>query len=213
MRKACSTKSACCHSSQDGEGRPNPQQARLTGEQQALALHYLNLARRLASRWKKSWPRHRDEFESAAYLALVEAARNFDASRNVKFATFATIRIRGALRDVHRNIARAYTNADFNQVSLDKVIKRRRGYRMACMLWAEPQPPVGFYCDLRDQVEVWLKRLPWQHAQVCRLLYIDGERQLDVTQTLGYAKSRVSNLNAQAVEMLKSSEQYHASRE
>ena len=44
----------------------------------------------------------RDEFESAACLALVEAARSFDPTRNIRFATFARFRIRGALVDVGR---------------------------------------------------------------------------------------------------------------
>ncbi len=78
--------------------------APLTAEQQDLAVRYLPLARSLARPFKMSWPGSRDEFESAANLALIEAAGSFDPGRNVKFATFARHRIWGALRDVQRGL-------------------------------------------------------------------------------------------------------------
>ena len=63
--------------------------APLSAGQQTLALRYLPLARKLARPFKAAWPALRDDFDSAACLALVEAASSFDPERNVKFATFA----------------------------------------------------------------------------------------------------------------------------
>ena len=40
-----------------------------------------------------------EEFQSAAYLGLVEAAHNFDPERNVSFRSFAYIRIVGAINN------------------------------------------------------------------------------------------------------------------
>jgi DNA-directed RNA polymerase specialized sigma subunit len=51
-----------------------------------------------------AWPGAQDEFESAALLALVEAAQAFDPTRGVKFTTFAHHRISGALRDLKREL-------------------------------------------------------------------------------------------------------------
>lgn len=78
-----------------GKGRPKggSRRSRLTVEQQELAKSYLPMARSLAKPLKKAWPAEKEEFESAALLALVEAAQSFDPSRNVKFATFARYRI------------------------------------------------------------------------------------------------------------------------
>ncbi len=70
----------------------------LSAVQQGLAVRYLPMARALAKPLKRTWPSESDEFESAACLALVEAAQSFDETRNVKFATFARYRIWGALQ-------------------------------------------------------------------------------------------------------------------
>src|SRR4051794_5854259 len=83
-------------------GKSRDRRTPLTPTQQALAARYLPMARALAKPLKAAWPAARDEFESAACLALVEAAEAFDPSRNVKFSTFARYRIWGALRDVQR---------------------------------------------------------------------------------------------------------------
>ena len=45
---------------------------------------------------------HRDDFDAAARLALVEAAQAFNPRRGVKFPTFARFRILGAIRDLER---------------------------------------------------------------------------------------------------------------
>jgi len=46
-----------------------------------------------------------DEFQSAAYLGLVEAANSFDPDRNVSFRSFAYARIVGAMKDYLREIS------------------------------------------------------------------------------------------------------------
>ena len=90
------------NSDADGQTPPaEPERTRgrhpMSTEQQRLVIRYLPMARALAKPLKATWPGEGDEFESAACLALVEAAQSFDASRNVKFATFARYRIMGAL--------------------------------------------------------------------------------------------------------------------
>jgi len=46
-----------------------------------------------------------DEFQSAAYLGLVEAANRFDPSRDTSFKSFAYVRIIGAIKDYLREIS------------------------------------------------------------------------------------------------------------
>lgn len=76
----------------------------LSKEQQELAAAFLPLARCIAKPYKLNFPRYHEEFESAAMLALTEAARNYDAGRNTKFATYARFRIRGRCKDVLKNL-------------------------------------------------------------------------------------------------------------
>src|SRR2546429_415660 len=73
--------------------KPGKRRDPLTAQQQSLAEKYLPMAKALAKPLKTSWPLESEEFESAALLALVEAAQSFDPTRNVKFATFARYRI------------------------------------------------------------------------------------------------------------------------
>src|SRR5205807_753874 len=84
----------------------------LTEEQRELAAQFLPLARKLAKPLKTMFAQWKDEFESAACLALVEAARSYDPSRNIRFATFARFRIRGALMDVGRVMGLSGWEAD-----------------------------------------------------------------------------------------------------
>ena len=65
---------------------------------------YLPLARSLACRMEYLFPAAGDELQSVAFLALVEAAQSFDPSRGVNFATFARLRIWGALCDCRREM-------------------------------------------------------------------------------------------------------------
>ncbi len=96
-------------SERDDHGYPescNPRRTRppLDEDQQALATRFLPLARSLASRMKDRFPAGDDELQSAAFLALVEAAQHFDPAVGVSFATYARHRIWGALCDVRSEI-------------------------------------------------------------------------------------------------------------
>ena len=75
---------------------------RLNEAQRDLATRYVPLAEMQANNFGTTHQLDPDELRSTAYLALVEAARTFDLSREVNFATFARHRIRGALRDYWR---------------------------------------------------------------------------------------------------------------
>ena len=74
----------------------------LSTSQQELAAKYLPMARALSRPFKDRFPDSWEEFDSAACLALVEAARAFDPDRDVKFSTFARRRIWGGLCDARR---------------------------------------------------------------------------------------------------------------
>ncbi len=72
---------------------------RLTEEQRGLAVRYLPLARHLSRRLYATSPTPPEDLHATACIALAEAARNYDPSRNVGFGTYARHRIRAALRE------------------------------------------------------------------------------------------------------------------
>jgi RNA polymerase sigma factor (sigma-70 family) len=180
--------------------------APLTAMQQGLAARYLPMARALAKPLKKAWPNAYEEFESAACLALVEAAESFDPSRNVKFATFARHRIWGALRDVQRQLmARGWRNHG-RAPSRPRIVGMPTDYdRRGFVLGIEPPGPVGAELEAADEVEALLRKLPARHAVACRQIYLHGKTQNEAARLLGCSQSRLSYMHREALDMLNGS--------
>lgn len=183
--------------------------SRLTPERQQLAVRYMPLARSLARPLKDTHPRAWEEFDSAACLALVEAAESFDETRNIKFATFARHRINGALRDVQRDLFDRVRRTTVRAVRSEH--SRRWGQHEggSQVLGLEPDPPIGTELERRELVEVWLGRLPAKHAATCRRLYLQGMTQTEAAQSLGYSQSRLSSMHREALAMLRESRDMH----
>lgn len=171
----------------------------LNAEQQALATRYLPLARALALPLKMTWPSARDEFASAAMLGLVEAAESFDPERDVKFATFARHRIRGALRDVQRRLVALGWRCDAaNAPRIYGDVVESRGR----VLGVEPDAPVGTEMEARDEIEHRLKALPPRTAQALRLIYLCRCTQGEAARRIGCSQSRMSFLHQEGLAML-----------
>lgn len=181
----------------------------LSAEQQGLAMRYVPMARSLAKPLKLAWPLEGDEFESAAMLALVEAAQSFDPSRNVKFATFARYRIWGALRDVQRGLITAGWRGDLeNAPSVSSLTcnAEERGR----ILNAEPDRPVGEEFEALEFVENCLRQLPTKHAACCREIYVNGKTQGEAAEAIGCSKSRLSYLHKESLELINDALAYRA---
>ncbi len=71
----------------------------------ALAEHYLPLVRIVCGRLAVSLPQHldRDDLLSSGFFGLLDAIDRFDITRNIKFETYAGLRIRGAMIDYLRS--------------------------------------------------------------------------------------------------------------
>jgi RNA polymerase sigma factor (sigma-70 family) len=177
------------------------QEKPLTEGQRALAEKFLPMARALAKPLKTVYRHWRDEFESAACMALVEAARSFDPSRNIKFATFARFRIRGALIDVGRSMDLSGWEGDRDNAP-DLVTLTPFNEEHGSVLVAVAPPPVGAEFEDVDAVEDWLRKLPRRHAQVCRLHYLYGKTQAEIAEAVGCSQSEVTRLHRKAIELL-----------
>jgi RNA polymerase sigma factor (sigma-70 family) len=173
----------------------------MSAEQQRLVIHYLPMARAMARPLKATWPGDGNEFESAACMALVEAAQSFDASRNVKFATFARYRIMGALRDAQRMIITGGWKDDAKYTTiLTNCFPDVE--EMGKVLGGAQDPPIGSDLEAIDAVEGWLRKLPPQHARAFRHMYVHGKTQGQTAELLGCSKSRISYLHKEALKML-----------
>jgi RNA polymerase sigma factor (sigma-70 family) len=173
----------------------------LTPPQRAMAEQFLPLARALARPLKQMFPHWKDDFESAACLALVEAARSFDPERNIRFATFARFRIRGALFDVGRSMSLAGWEGDHENAP-DLVRLTPLNEEFGIVLNSVRDPEVGADVDAIDAVEQWLRKLPRRHAEVCRRYYIDGKTQAEVAGEMGVSQSEITRIHRQSLDLL-----------
>jgi RNA polymerase sigma factor (sigma-70 family) len=179
----------------------------LTEIQREMAAKFLPLARSLARPLKEIFGLWKDEFESAACLALVEAARSFDPARNIQFATFARFRIRGALVDVGRKMGLAGWEEDPDDAP-GIITLTPYNEEHGQVLIATSPPPVGSEFEDIDAVEHLLRKLPKKHASVCRMQYLYGKKQSEIAEILGCSQAEVTRLHRKALELL--SEPYDA---
>lgn len=176
----------------------------LTETQQEIALRYLSLARSLAKPFKLAWPSANNDFESAACMALVEAAEAFDPERNVKFATFARHRICGALRDVQRSETVLGWRCDPKHAPKLRPIQRDAEVR-GRVLYIEEDGPVGSDMESTEYVEALLRQLPTKHAAAFRLIYLHGKSQHEAASDLGCSQARICYMHSEAISILNGS--------
>jgi len=81
-------------------------QSRSEETREQLLLQYMPLVRRVAGRMVGTLPRsvRMEDMVSAGVVGLLSSVNNFDPSLGVKFETFATNRIRGAMVDALREL-------------------------------------------------------------------------------------------------------------
>lgn len=176
----------------------------LTRARQRLAERFLPLARAIAQPHKQAWPWASDEFESAANMALVEAAESFDPHRKVRFATYARHRIHGAMQDVKRRLAPGGWRSDAAHApTIGPLCENPE--RWGRVLNTEPDPPVDEALCALEEVDFWLNKLPKKHAEACRRIYIHGKTQAETARELGYSQSRLSCMHREAIAMLNGS--------
>ena len=181
---------------------PRRKRSKLTPALQRMVLRYLPLARKLSKSSKAAWPQYAQEFDASAYLALVEAAESFRPEHNVNFATWARIRIKGELHDIHRKIKQRCWKK--------KLPNARRsffyvpGFHEACSrMLTSPDQPVGRDVEVDDRISTWLSLLPPRHAHICRELYLEHRSQTDIAAEIGLARSRICVIHAEALQLLR----------
>ncbi len=161
----------------------------------------------MARQMKARFPGAGEEFQSAAFLALVEAAQSFDPSRNVNFATYARHRIRGALYDVYRELIGTTSTGARARARLERPLND--GWKShGRVIGAEPDLPVGTDLEVLDTVENWIRRLPRVHALAFRHIYLDGKSQSEAAHLVGCSKWKLCRMHSQAITWLQQAEEH-----
>lgn len=187
----------------------------LTPAQRQLAADPLAIdkARGMARHYARVYAHiDRDEFESAALLAVVGAARRFDGRG--RFLGFCLMAVRRGLINVVRDhppkgyrardrrryprtfhLSAVAAGAAKGRAELDKF-----GNRRFARLTADPDPrdahnPPGFFDEQHEEALAALAGLPPDQADAIRLLYlVAGNRQADVARLRGVTRQAVEQL-------------------
>jgi RNA polymerase sigma factor FliA len=116
-----------------------------------LILDNVDFVRKILSTMLVGLPEHcdRENLEQAGIVGLVEAAKNFDPSREVQFRTFAYCRIRGAIIDELRK----------NSLLPQRLIEQISELRQVSDALGEPATP-----------EILAEKLGWTESQVLETL-------------------------------------------
>jgi len=136
---------------------------------------------------------------SAAYIALLRAAENFDPARGVKFGSYASDCIQG-------KILQSLTDGKKAQrlptVSLDMPLGEDGG-RLEDVT-ADPQAVLPEQSAV--QAEAFLHRLrplSEQQRRVVQAVYGEGQRLTEVAQALGVSRQWAHHVHAQALEVMR----------
>jgi len=181
--------------------KPGTVRIGLNDQQRGLATAYLPLAESMARSVKPRRDCECEDLQATAYLALVEAARNFDPARKVSFATFARHRIRGALRDYVRFLfSDSWRGTEATRPFFRRLGKNSESHGR--VIGVQEEKPVGANIEMLDAVDFWLRSLPRSHALACRLIYISGKSQDEVADLLGFSKPQLSRMHREALSWL-----------
>jgi RNA polymerase sigma factor FliA len=195
---------------------------------------HLGFAHAIAAELARKYPPNitRADLEGAAELGLVQAARSYDPSRSVSFATFAYYRVRGAIFDE----VRKSWHASHPKVSSDKSVSEESAYaepyQEAQAPWEEfeehtssmgsssflslssshserlaatTESPASQVLrkEESEAIQEALRKLPKRHRFVLRAYYYEELSLVNIGKQLNLSKSWVSRIHAQALAMVR----------
>ena len=150
----------------------------LTPTQSDLAARYVPMARWLARTSglrRGNWARRRDDLFGVAFVALCTSARDYREPSPIPFASFARWRIVG---EVGKALAEDMPMSDFGN---------------------RPDPHDNLAgVEAIDAAEALLRKLPSLHAQVLRLVVLDGLTQTEAGRQLGLSQNEIARLIRQS---------------
>ena len=137
----------------------------------------------------------REEAESVAHLALVEAVRGFDAGLGIPFAAFAREKVYGDVRTFFRRECSKWRH---EYVPVDRGEDELSFWD--CV--ADPQDAAG-QTELRDDMHAALARLTDKERAVVLLLLQENLTQTQIAQVLGIAVPTVAKRKKTAFRKLR----------
>jgi RNA polymerase sigma factor (sigma-70 family) len=144
-----------------------------------------------------------DDLTQAGAIGLMQAASSFDASRGIKFATYAEFRIRGAMLDYLRRLKFARRSESqraehLEPLSLDGfATEDREGLQ-------DSSPAFEQTIIARDMAKQAFQALPrGKGAAICRRYFFRDETQTQIARDAGVSTPRINQVIAECVVVMR----------
>ncbi|GLC25079.1 sigma-70 family RNA polymerase sigma factor [Roseisolibacter agri] len=162
---------------------------------------HLGLLYREAGRLAARIRRPRAELLGDGYLGLVAAAAAFDASRGLRFSTFAAPRIRGAMLDGRRQLAAIVPGSRRPDYVAPSPIDDENAHRFPC----RAADALALVVDVDQAARLWaaVDQLPSELAHIVRRYFRDDWTLKEIGLELGVSEARASQLRARALARLR----------
>lgn len=187
---------------------------KLNETQRDLAAKYMPLALTLAKDFSRGWNWLTEEMESAALMALVEAASTFRKEFNVKFPTFAKTRINGALITARNKYMQLYQKRTKAEQEKDLWLRIRAASNLDDdeMQQFEQHFGASFHLDpteifeIREDLDSFFKRLPAKHRNLMRAIYFEYSPIEKLQEDFQCGRERILAMHRESINMLLSDE-------
>jgi len=160
----------------------------------ALAENYLPLVKIVCGRLAVSLPAHvdKDDLLQSGFFGLLDALERFEPKRQIKFETYAGVRIRGAMIDYLRA-------KDWLPVSLRQKIRRmeQTAQRLETELGRAPND-----CELAEALEISMFDLQTLASQANAATVIGLDEYLPTEEANGPELFELKETLAKAIELL-----------
>jgi DNA-directed RNA polymerase specialized sigma24 family protein len=152
--------------------RPRPKRGPLTEPARRLAGDPASLAvaRKVVAYHGRLHPALADEFESAAHVAIVQAAGRFDPTKGRSWRNYLYARLQGAMLDVRRDWTPGFRKGGRPPIATVEPLGAVDFDRIP----PSPAPPVGHEAEGRESAEAMLARLGPSARRLMRSIYVEG---------------------------------------
>ena len=187
-----------------------------------IAEYYLPLVKIVCGRLALSLPQHldKDDLLSSGFFGLLDAIDRFDITRNIKFETYAGLRIRGAMIDYlrakdwlpvsMRQKIRAATDSELAaalSISLEELATLVNQCNAATVIPLEDYlqteatastDPTQLF-ELKETLARAIERLPERERLVVTLYYYEEMTLKEISAVMNLTEARISQLHTKAI--------------
>ncbi len=163
-------------------------------------LRYMPLVERVVRRIRRRLPAHMDidDLRSAGSLGLWRAIERYDPGRGLKFSTYATWTIRGAVYDELRRV----DHAPRDMRRLHEVPVQRQFDLVLSEELRDRGEDVQAAAERGDEVRSLLELCNERERRILISYYLDDMTMSSIARGLGVCQSRVSQLHISCIARL-----------